>query len=431
MTTEKHFSTILGLIILVICIAAGIYLTESKIIFRSKASGDCRPLNPQVANITNTSADISFVTTAACPASVSVNNQVYNDVKSASANKIHYFQIKNLTADTDYRYLIISNAENFEQNNYNFKTGSPPQSSLPVSNLAWGRVLNPDNKTAGNAIVYLNIPGSSPLSSFITTDGNWSISLASSFNESKKDWFKPSSNIAEEEIIVISEDNTTTQVVNFTNLNNPVPDIIIGQNSLSAPSSPSTIPGNLTNISPALNPPGLDILNPRDGETLNSSRPEFFGTAPIKSNIIIEIHSDTTTTADTQSDPAGTWHWTPSENLAPGDHTITIKVQDPNTGLWQTATRNFTVLAANNNELAFVASGSATPATSTPTLIPSLTLVPSPTSKITPTITPTTVVRVARPSSPSSPPVSGNNLPTLIIIGSALIFFIISVKFIY
>ena len=438
MTREKHFSTILGSIFLVACIAIGIYLTKSKLILGSKASSDCRPLNPQVVNITNTTADISFVTTAVCSVSVSVNNQIFNDVKSTSTSKIHYFQIKNLSAVTSYHYSLISNGQAIDDNTYIFQTGSPPLSPLPVSNLAWGRVLNPDKKTAANAIVYLNIPGSSPLSSFITTDGNWSISLASSFNDSKKDWFTPPSAAVEEEIIVISEDNITTQVINTTNLNNPVPDIIIGQNSLSAPISSPITSGNLSGISPVSNAQSLDILNPRDGETLNNSRPEFFGTAPINSKVVIEVHSDVITTADTQSDITGSWHWSPPENLTLGDHTIIVKVQDPATGSWQSISRNFTVLAANNNSLAFVASGSATTITTTPTptLTSKLTTTPTSTLKITPTttstITPTSVVRVAHPSSSSStPPVSGNSLPTVVIIGSALIFFVISVRFIY
>lgn len=419
MTTEKHFSTILGLIFLIICIAVGVYLTRSRLILGSKASGDCHPVNPQVANITNSSADISYITSAVCLATVSVNNQIFNDIKSASATKIHYFQIKYLSSTTTYHYSIISNDQTFDEDSFHFKTGSQPASPLPTSNLAWGRVLNPDKKTAGNAIVYLNIPGASPLSSFITTDSNWSISLASSFNDSQNDWFTPPPIAVEEEIIVISEDNLTTQVVNSTSLNNPVPDIIIGQNSLSAPSAPPISPGNLANISPVPNSQSLDILNPQDGETIPNPRPDFFGTAPINSKVIIEIHSDVGTSADIQSDAAGSWNWSPPDNLAPGDHSITVKVQDPNTGSWQSVTRNFTVLATDNSNPAFVASPSASIAVSTPT------------PTVVPTNTPTPVIRVAHPSSPSSqPPVTGNSLPTLLIFSCALIFFLISVKFI-
>jgi hypothetical protein len=431
MTTEKHFSTILGLVFLLICIAAGIFLTRSRLILGSKASGDCRPINPQVANITNTSADISYLTSAACPATISVNNQIFDDVKSSSSTKVHYFQVKYLSATTAYHYIIISNGQNYDQDSFHFTSASNPQTPLPTSNLAWGRVLNPDKNTAGNAIVYLNIPGASPLSSFITTDGNWSISLASSFNDAQNDWFTPSATAADEEIIVISEDNITTQVINSTSLNNPVPDIIIGQNSLSAPVAASSVnSGTLANLTPVKSSPILDILNPIDGETLNSAHPEFFGTAPINSKVVIEVHSDSVTNADTQSDATGSWNWSPTGDLAPGNHTVTVKVQDPSTGTWQSITRTFTVLAADNSSLAFVASGSATPKV---TSIPSPSVaISTPTSMPTSiaTITPTPIVRAAHLSTASSTPVTGNTLPTVAIITVALLFFIISVKFI-
>lgn len=428
MTTEKHFSTILGLIFLVMCIAVGVYFTRSRLMLGSKASGDCTPTNPQVANITNSSADISYITSAACLATVSVNNQIFNDVKPASATRIHYFQIKGLKNSTTYNYSVISNGQTINKDNFSFKTGSTPASSLPTSNLAWRRVLNSDQKTVANAIVYLSIPGASPLSSFVTTDGNWSISLASSFNDAQTDWFIPPATAVEEEIIVISEDNITTQVVNPIALNNPVPDIIIGQNSLSAPSVMPTSAGNLANITPAQTSQNLDILNPKDGETINNTRPEFFGTAPINSKVVIEVHSDATASADIQADAAGSWNWSPPADLTPSDHTITVKVQDPNTGVWQTVTRNFTVLATGSGSPAFVASGSASVITPTPIIV-------SPTAgqtiTLTPTNTPTPVIRAAQPASSSTtPPVTGNTLPTLLIFSGALIFFFISVKFI-
>jgi len=94
MTTEKHFSSILGLIFLAICIAAGIYLTKTRLTLNSKASGDCQPINPQVANITSSSADISYISSAACLATVSVNNQVVNDVKALLTPKFTIFRLK-------------------------------------------------------------------------------------------------------------------------------------------------------------------------------------------------------------------------------------------------------------------------------------------------------------------------------------------------
>lgn len=435
MKSEKRIPTIIGVIILIICIVIGVYYTNFRTTLGSKASGDCSPINPQVTNITHNSADISFVTTSLCSMALSINNQIVQDIKLQTTNttndssSIHYYQIKYLQESTDYTYSLIVNNESITNNNFTFKTSIKPNSTIPSSNLAWGRILNPDMQTTANAIVYLNIPGAAPLSSFVTTNGNWSVSLASSFNAEKNDWFTPPAIPVEEDIVVIAADSSTTQVSNNTGLNNPVPDIILGQNSLvvsTGRQNEST--GQLDNITPVQTRKVLDITNPKNGETLTVSEPDFFGTAPINSSVIIEVHSPLAINGETQSDVSGTWHWSPPENLTPGEHTITVKTQNPSTGLWEVVTRNFIVQAADTENPSYEASGSAGRVTQAPT--PTVVVV-VPTATIAPvinTIIPT--VRAARPSTTSAPPVTGNSLPTIIIVSMSVIFFIISLKFI-
>ena len=440
MIKEKRFSTILGLIFLLVCIAIGLYLTGSVKIFNSKASGDCHPDNPQVTNITNTSADISFITSAACSVTVSINGQIFDDIKLTSPSRIHYFQIKNLKNTTTYNFSLISNNETYSDNNFTFKTGSIPKSSLPTSNLAWGRVLNSDAQTAANAIVYLNIPGASPLSSLVTTDGNWSISLANSFNEAKEDWFLPSNTATDEDIVVISDDGVTTQVTNNTAVNNPVPDIIIGQDSFSSPKINTNPVGNFGNQSPVAIQEKLDILNPQTNETLNVARPDFFGTAPINSKVIIEIHSSQTTNGESSTNADGLWHWSPDSDLTPGEHTITVKVQDTATGLWTTISRSFTVLASNGGPAYEASSSATTSPTSIPTSTPTKIITPFPTATITTTVTP-----LFTPASTSTPrltltltlsptnivptatiPVTGNSFPTISLLTLAIFVFLLA-----
>jgi hypothetical protein len=427
MKKEKRIPTIIGLIFLLASLAVGIYLTGSKTNLSSKASGDCNPVNVQISNVTNNSADISFITTSVCLSNVSINNQMIEDVRFLntsqvpSAIRIHYFQVKSLKELTEYRFSLISGGQNISNDSYRFTTSSKPKSQIPTSNLAWGRILDPDQKPTSNAIVYLNIPGSAPLSSFVTSNGNWSISLASSFNESKNDWFVPPPTSIEEEIIVISDDGNSTQITNNTGTNNPVPDIIIGQNSFSSPPDPTPPDvGQINNFNPVQTQKNVDILNPKDGENIQVVKPDFFGTAPINSKVIIEVHSPVPVNGEAQSDVSGTWHWSPPQDLTPGEHTITVKVQNPTTGLWESITRNFTVMATDNGNPAYEASASASKIT--PSLIPTATIIP--------TDIPFPTERVARPSTTAKPPVTGDTYPTIIIIGLSLLFFIISIKFI-
>ena len=411
MKKEARIPTFVGIILLFVAVAGGVILTQATTSFGSKASGTCQPVSSQVANITQNSADISFTTSMACSISVVVGSQTLLDNKPSI---VHYFQAKHLQPQTKYSFSIVSSGQTIAHNDYVFTTGSSPQSSLPTSNLAWGRVLNSDGKTPANAIVYLNIPGAAPLSSFVSSDGNWSISLASSLNDVKTDWFSPPISGIDEDITVLSSDGQTTQITNNTLVNNPVPDIIIGVNSFTAPTpvvstfNQSVGVGLIGTVSPAQIQNKLAITNPQENESITTARPDFFGTAPINTIVNFTFDSGGTPFGQTTSDSSGNWHWSPTSDIPLGNHSLSAKIQDSTSLLWTTVTRKFTVLAATSSIPQYVASGSATPVN-------------------TPTDTPIpTAIQVAHPSTSSPPPVTGETLPTVLIIASAMVFFLVS-----
>ena len=414
MLKEKRIPTILGLFILIGAVFAGTFLTNKNTDFISKASGDCKPINPQVTNITNNSASISFLTESSCLSSLSINNQTLDNHAVLTADqksKIHYFDVNNLDSSTKYEYSLINDGKTYKNSLYQFETALDPNASIPSSNLAWGRVFTPELKAASKVIVFINIPNASPLSALVTTSGNWNISLANSFNESKTSRFVPTDNVPEE-IIVIDQDKQTTQINANTSQNNPTPDIILGQNqfsSLPVTFNAETNTGSLSSITPIPNSKELDILNPKDSESISTKKPDFFGTGPSKSTIKIEIHSPTVYSGEVIINDDGSWNWSPPSDLTPGEHTITVTLND--NGLEKIISRNFTVLAADNN-LSYSASPSAssvlTP-TITPTLIP--TIVPTKTA----TITSTPTIRTSKPSTSSGVPTTGNLIPTIVL----------------
>lgn len=414
MNKEKKIPTIFGLLLLTLTVFVGVFATRQKINTNIKASGNCQPVNPQITNITDKSAAISFSTIDTCLVSLMINNQTLDDFQDQG--KLHYFQIYNLPPNTSIPYTVISNGQKITKPDYIVKTGSQPSTIAVEAKLAWGRVITVDKNPAKNVIVYLNIPGASPLSAFTTSDGNWNIPLANSFNESKTDWYSPTNSSANEDLIVISENGIVTQLVNTTDRNNPVPDITIGQDYFTdvPVAVPTTITSDFTpvdtnQLSPTLSK-NIDILNPKENENINTGLPDFFGVAPANSQIIITVNSSNEISGQSQSDSTGSWHWSPTSELEPGNHTITAKVLDPISGVYQTITRNFIVQAAENSTMAFTASASAT-------------LAPTP----TPTLVPT--VRVAYPSTDSAVPESGISLPTILIIVIACGLFLVSFSF--
>jgi hypothetical protein len=412
MKREKGFPTIVGLIMLIITTFIGVNLSQKTTTTSSKASGDCQPINPQTTNITYNSASVSFTTSAECATTLNINNQIVNDTKDNKT--VHYFEINNLESSKVYQFVIISSGNNYSSDEYTFKTAKKPEKDIPNSNLAWGKVLKPDKNAASEAIVYLNIPGSSPLSAIVTSSGNWNIPLATSFNDSLNDWFVPSNNV-EENLFVISPGYDQTQIVNNTSQNNPVPDIILGQNVFNAPAvtPEKTNSNNLINGNYDLTTKtDLDISNPKTGEELSTKRPDFFGTAKPGSNLKIEVHSSTAINGTASVNDDGSWNWSPNQDLAPGEHTITVTDENNNI-----ITRKFTVLAAESNT-SFTASSSASITTPSPT--PTKSVTPTLTPTVKPTTAPTsTPIPIVKPSTSSGVPRTGDNLPTVMLLSIA------------
>lgn len=425
MKKERSIPSILGLILLVLCSFIGVYLTSQRTYFSPKAAGDCQPDNLQMTNITHRSTTISFQTSGQCFSSLNLDNNTFSNLLSSTPYRLHYFEINNLEQQKKYSFSLIIGGKTYSTDQYSFTTAPTPPSTIPSSNLAWGKVYTPDHQPAANVLVYLNIPGAAPLSARTTNEGNWNVSLANSFNDSLTNWFNNPVSPVSEEIIVFSSDGSATQIAHTSSQNNPVPDIIIGQNSLDSSSNNTQqtgeIPSNHGGL--AAGSSTLTITNPTEGDVLNTNQPQFFGQASSNTTINLEVHSDTPIQAQAQSDSSGNWSWTPTQPLSPGTHTITAKIYNSSTNLWTTVSRNFTVMAASD--------GPAFTATPSATIIPSPSPLPTaiqPTSTPQPTITLTTtpVVRSAIVSTSSSTPVTGDTLPTIGLIFFASLFVLAS-----
>lgn len=414
MKREKGFPTIIGLVLLLVTTLIGVNLSQKTVTTSSKAGGDCQPVNPQITNITHTSATVSFTTSAECLVTLNVDSKIINDSKDKKT--VHYFEINNLENSKVYQFTIISDGNNYSSDEYTFKTAKKPEKEIPNSNLAWGKVFKPDKSAASESIVYLNIPGSSPLSALVTSSGNWNVPLSTSFNDSLNDWFSPPSNL-EENLFVISPGYDQTQIVNNTSQNNPVPDIILGQNIFTAPViAPETATeNNLINGNYDLTSDHtLDISNPKTDEKLSTKRPDFFGTAKPGSNLKIEVHSPIAINGSTNVDDDGSWNWSPPQDLTPGEHTITVTDENNNI-----ISRKFVVLAAESGT-SFSASSSSSIVTPTATPTKTVSITPTPTTK--PTSAPTaTPIPVVKPSTSSGVPRSGGDLPTIMLLSLAFV----------
>jgi len=403
---EKKFPTIFGMILLLVILFLGVFLSTQKTSLNSQASVSCEPINPQITNLTYGSFDFSFTTPSPCSATLIINNIIYQDISLSPTT--HYYKVTNLSPKTEYKFSLVSGSSTYSWPEFSLTTASKPNSPIPLSNLAWGKIIDKSGKAISGAIVYLTLPGSQALSAFSNKDGNWNISLASSFNEQKNDWFSPSS-VVEEEIIVYSPDGQLTQITNQSDRNDPVPDIIVGQNYFSNIPTPASSFQTDLNPSPVkIDIKKLSIISPKEDETIYTPKPDIIGQGPAGGTFQLDLDGKKVNITVSQNN---TWNYSPSQNLFSGPHQLTLNFQG------DTISRNFTV-ANTDSYLSFTATPSAT-LVPTQVIIPTITTLPTPSIK--PTLIPT--VRTAKPSTTSSLYQSGNSLPTyLISILSILLF---------
>jgi len=410
--------TILGLLFLFITLVFGVYLTKNTTIFSSKASSSCAPINIQITNLTYKSLDISFITSKDCEVLVDINSMIFTDVRGLKKSKTHYFQIDNLSQKTNYQYKFLSEGNNYENQNFNVTTFAKPNQAQPNTPLSWGRVYTPQMEPASGSIVYLNIPNAYPLSAYVTSQANWNIPLVNCYDIEGQGWFTPPPSTSEE-IAAMSVDGQITLLTGNTSSNNPVPDIILGQDYFQptlAPVEYSSLDQNQNSDSVSTD---LNLSNPDEGESITSNQPQFFGQGPSGLQFEIELNSSTQQSATVTVSQDGSWSWTPPQNIQPGPHTIKLNYTDPQTGILKSITRSFTVLAQGSNDSpAFTASSSAQ--ANTPTIRP--TTIPTTIS----TVVPTKVVPTPTPQIP----VTGNTLPTALIITISTLLIVISAIFI-
>jgi len=408
---DKKFPTILGIILLLIILFLGVFLSTKKTSLNSEASPSCEPINPQITNLTYGSFDFSFTTSSSCTATLVINNIIYQDASLSSGT--HYFKIFNLSPKTDYKFSLVSGSTTYSRPEYSLTTALKPNSPIPSSNLAWGKIIDSNNKPISGAIIYLTLSGSQALSAFSNKDGNWNISLAASFNQQKTDWFSPTSTV-DEDIFVYSPDGVLTQITNQSNNNDPVPDIIVGQNYFSATIPTSPYKTSIDTTSSESSFINLSITSPKEAETLSTLKPDIFGQGPASKNFKLDLDGLSTSITVAANN---TWNYSPPQNLSPGSHKLTLIYQS------QTITRNFSVINTSDY-LSFSATPSAT-------LIPTQNILPtiisSPTPSFKPTLVPT--IRTAKPSTTSTLYESGNSFPTYLIITLSILFFGVSLYY--
>ncbi len=441
---QVKIPTLVGLIVLLAGIAAGVYFIQQSPNWLLRASPESKPKQVKITNITDGSFAVSWVTDEATSGFVKYSTDSSFDLVakddrdqlSGKTNnyKTHHVTVKGLTPQSRYQFKIGSGRSIFDNNGQPFDTTTAPKLSQaePASDVAYGNVVNQNDQPVEGAIVYLSLNGATPLSTISKSSGNWVIPLNTARSEDLNNFATYDKSASIEDIFVQAADSGFATAIATTGNDNPLPTIKLGNNHDFRTTGGSNNTENpIGQMLEEQNPPDIEldgltsndsqetnfdnqqltIINPSQDENLNTQRPEFLGTAPAKQTLTITVESEPVYTGTVQVDENGNWSWEPPADLEPGDHTITVSMADGTT-----ESKTFTVLAQGDSSLPALTATPSAQISPTPTIMPTS----------SPTPTPTAIAsRSSMPATTSGVPTSGILTPTLtlIVIGLGLISF--------
>jgi len=451
------FPTVIGVILLLAGIAAGVFLVKKQQFFGIKAGPQITPKNVTITNISSDRFTISWITEIPTTGFVKyadtekINNTAsdYRDQLTGDTKQYdtHYVNIENLKPGRKYYFNVGSGGTNnlYDNNGklYEVTTG-PVLGTQPPTDIIYGQVVTADKKPAEGTIVYLSIANSSAVSALVGKDGMWAKPLQTTRTNDLSNYitYDGASTVLTVNATLGLEKTLNSQVLLTTKNDTPVPTITLGNNedyrtdaqnpepeniqpSQETPqnfpqepvaqppqpeqnlvdASPDSGFGDLTNnsaSSSASTSASLKFTNPgQDGESLNTPKPLFMGTGPKQKILTVKVESPQTYTGSVTVDDQGIWQYTPPEDLTPGNHKITVNYVDEN-GQPQEIVRNFVVLAAGeSDDPAFESSPSGS----------------SPSPSIAPIVT--------MPSTSAGVPQTGFVGPTFIVFIGGIVFLII------
>lgn len=335
---QRKIPTIIGLI-LTILLVIGVAVTTNQIqkvtrLF-SKAEESLTPNNVTVGNITDVGFAVSWMTSQPTKGAIfygkseSLGDGTASDDRDLSSPDgkypTHFVRVTGLLPETKYYFKISSGTSSFGDP-YSVTTGKKIEAT-PADPI-FGKAFDASGNPASGAIAVWEAPGQTKIIALVKSDGGFVLPIP-------KD--------AESETITITGETGEKSVISCqTGLDRPLPSAKLGTDAdCKKPSTTNTSAGFKV-----ASPSGTLSTNITEGETVSTPLPTISGSAGPNKVIRIEVHSETVFSATVMADPAGNWSWTPPASLAPGQHTVTLTIQNSD-GTIQTITRTFYVAAGD------------------------------------------------------------------------------------
>lgn len=231
--------TFLGLGIIFLGIAAGLYLVLREQTFLSQAAPNLTPQNITFTNITEDSVVISWQTNSTTVSFISFgqgspNEQTVLDGRDNNPapygagpkpRLTHYVTLKNLLPKTDYQFKIISGK--ITSDILKFTTATPASTQTGFTPII-GSVLD-GNTPLNDGVAYLSIPDAVTQSALIKTSGNFLIPISHIRKADLSDVYPLSEGVIAK-LTIISDKGDAGILFKLQASSPPLPPISLGQN---------------------------------------------------------------------------------------------------------------------------------------------------------------------------------------------------------
>lgn len=433
MQFPQKIPTLIGLFLLIGVIGSLIGGVEFVSQLNTQAAATVIPSQIKVSSITDSSAVISWLTESEVTGFIELTSpkkQLFYDQRDKEGKldkyKTHFVSLTGLSPQTIYSFTINSHNRAFPQTTLSFKTHLPLPGGSGLE-PAYGSVETTSGMPTTGAIIILTPVGGQPLAALTQSSGSWIVSLNIARTIDGGAYLSLTEDRLDEEIVIDYPGPATSAFTDTLN-DSPVPNIVIGKQydfrreqgnnfektSFLAKSPNSSVLGVNISPTPLPAPSPLTITQPRSNAALPTDLPLFQGTGIPGNPVTLTIGITHPFSTSIKIDADGLWRFTPPKPLGAGKHSITASSKDKS-GRPVALTHMFEIFKSGTQVL-----GDATP---------SATLSPQP--SLTPTLTPI-LSDTPTPESTSDGqpmPVSGNELPTLIILISGFVLFTSGILF--
>lgn len=396
---SKRIPTIVGVVILVIGLIAGVFLVGQQQLLGTKAGPTSVPKNVKIVNRGSNSLTVTwisdvpvtgFVKYSDNPAKLSLPAGDIRDQVAGNTTQYttHYVEVTGLTPDKTYYFEIGSGSVMYNDSGKPYQVRTAPTAPLPTEDVMSGKILNASSVGVGGALVYIEMTGAETLGAITKNDGTFRVALSNVRDKTGKyiTYDKSKENIT---IFAQAGGAGTATALTNTATDNPVPDITLGKthnfvggdfipeiiSSISSGNNSASTSGfsNITesttsNLAAAITttPPeatySVKMTYPlSNDEKIATTSPMFLGTGPIGTllNIAVDKAGANLFSGIATISASGNWQLLSSKVLTLGKHNISLSWKEGTTNY--AFKRSFEVVSNIGGLPSFTATSSATP----------------------------------------------------------------------